>query len=145
VYGKRARWVTAGQALRLCLEGGAAILRQDVGTIRVGYEADLAILGGRDIFLQPKEQMIASLVLGQLGQSVETVVVAGEVVFADGRSTKVDEEALRREVASIVEKSADYAVARERGYVESSALLERFLTAVEAAEGGPVGVVFPGR
>ena len=144
-YGKRASWPTAADALRLCLEGGAAILRQRVGAVRVGHEADLVVLGGRDVFLLPKGQMIASLVLGELGQSVETVVVAGDVVLENGRSTKVDETVLRAEVAAIVEKGVASLPERERGYVERSALIDELIGRVEATAGGPAGLVFPGR
>jgi 5-methylthioadenosine/S-adenosylhomocysteine deaminase len=145
VYGKRERWVTAADALRLCLEGGAAILRRKIGAIRPGYEADLILLGGRDVFLRPKDQMIASLVLGELGASVRTAIVGGEVVLDDGRATRIDESGLRSEVARIVERSAAGDVARSQAYTESAALLERMLAAVEAAEDGPPGIVFPGR
>jgi len=145
VYGKRSQWVTATDALRLCLEGGAAVLRQHIGAIAVGHEADVAILGGRDVFLQPKDQMIASLVLGELGSSVETVIVAGDVVIENGRSTKVNETELRKRVATIVERGAAAEADRARGYGERRAYIEKLMDAVESAEGGPAGVVFPGR
>lgn len=144
VYGKRARWVTAADALRLCFEGGAAILRQPVGAIREGHAADLILLGGRDVFLRPKDQMIASLVLGETGASVRTAIVAGDVVLEDGRSTKVDEAALRTEVAAIVERTAQ-APARAQAFDESRAFLDGLLAAVDAADDGPRGIVVPGR
>lgn len=141
VYGTRDRWIGAADALRLCLDGGAAIIRRAIGAVRPGSEADLIVLGGRDTFLRPKDQMIASLVLGELGGSVRTVVVGGEVVIADGRSTRVDEDALRAEVVRVVEKSVAAGPDRAQAWAQSRALLDRMLAAVDAAADGPRGVV----
>ena len=145
VYGERERWITAADALRMCLDGGAAILRRPVGAVREGSAADLIVLGGRDVFLRPKEQMIASLVLGELGSSVRTVIVGGEVVIEDGRSTKVDEDRLRAEVAAIVERGTAASPERAQAYAEGRAVLGRMLAALDASEEGPRGVVLPGR
>jgi len=133
LYGKRRNWVGAPEALRICLEGGAAVLGQQIGVIEPGWQADLIILGGPDIFLRPKEIMLASLVLGELGQSVQTAVVAGEVVQENGRSTKVSDDHLRQQVAEIVDKSMASLPRRERLAAEHRLFLEKMLTAVVAA------------
>ena len=143
LYGTPDRWITAADALRLCFEGGAAIMRRPIGAIREGSDADVAILGGRDLFLRPKEQLITSLVLGDLGSSVRTVVVAGEVVIEDGRSTRVDETALLAEVARIVEKSVASDPARSEAWRQGRAVVERLATAVDAAVDGPRGLMRP--
>jgi cytosine/adenosine deaminase-related metal-dependent hydrolase len=133
IYGERAAWLSAETALRLCLQGGAAVLRQPLGSLQPGYEADLVVLGGTDIFLRPKEQMINSLVLSELGQSVQTVVVAGEVVLEDGRSTRVDEDKLWRQANEIVQRSFEAPqIPRER-----LTYVQRLLEAVDRTPGGP--------
>lgn len=144
VYGERANWVSAEQALRLCLDGGAAVLRQSVGAIKVGYSADLVLLGGQDIFLRPKDLMINSLVLGELGRSVQTVVVAGEIVLDNGVSTRVDEHALWQEANAIVQASvAD--VAGQRAFFDARwPYLDQMLASIEQTPGGPPCVVKPG-
>lgn len=133
VYGQRAEWLSAEAALRLCLEGGAAALRQPIGSLQPGYEADLVVLGGTDIFLRPKPQMISSLVLSELGQSVETVLVAGEVVLENGRSTRVDEARLWRQANEIVQRSLE----RPQVPSERVAYIQRLLEAVDRTPGGP--------
>jgi cytosine/adenosine deaminase-related metal-dependent hydrolase len=145
VYGERSAWVSAETALRLCLQGGAAVLRQAIGAIRIGHEADLVILGGPDIFIRPKELMINSLVLGELGRSVETVIVAGEVVVENGRSTRVDEEQLWREANDTVQASLEQLPERRAFLAERLPYLEHLLAAVEQTPGGPPPVVMPGR
>jgi 5-methylthioadenosine/S-adenosylhomocysteine deaminase len=145
VYGKRRNWVSAAEALRLCLEGGASVLRQDLGEIAPGAAADLIILGGPSIFFHPKEQMIASLVLSELGQSVEMAIVDGEVVLENGRATKINEDYLRQQVAEYVEKSHGWLPRREETWARQRGYLDRLMTAVDRAEDGPEGVILSGR
>jgi 5-methylthioadenosine/S-adenosylhomocysteine deaminase len=137
VYGERAHWPSARDALRLCLEGGAAVMRQPVGAIKVGYAADIVLLGGPDIFLRPKELMINSLVLGELGRSVETVIVAGEVVLENGRSTRIDEDALWQEANAIVQSSVANLESQDAFFSERWPYLERMLTSIDRTSGGP--------
>ena len=145
VYGKRRNWVSAEESLRLCLEGGAHVLQQQVGALAPGFEGDVVILGGPDTFLRPKDQMLANLVLSELGQSVETVVVAGEVVLENGRSTKLNQDHLRQEIAEYIDKCNHELSQREALWADKHAYLERMVAAVEAADGAPDGVVEPGR
>jgi cytosine/adenosine deaminase-related metal-dependent hydrolase len=145
VYGPRSAWVSSETALRLCLEGGASVLRQQIGAIRPGYQADLVLLGGADIFLRPKDLMINSLVLGQLGQSVETVIVAGDIVIENGRSTRIDEDRLLQDVRQVVQSSLEYVDARRSFLDERWPYIDRLLSAVEAQLDEPYGVVQPGR
>ncbi len=136
-HGPKERWVTADKALSLCLEGGAKILRQPVGAIEPGHQADLVILGGQELFMRPKEHMIASLVFGELGQSVETVLVAGDVVIDGGQSTKINEASLKAEAAAIVEKIGATLGEREAFYQERRGYVEDLLEAVERQAAGP--------
>ena len=139
LYGHRTDWVSPAESLRLCLEGGARVLRQQIGAVQPGYQADLIILGGPDIFLRPKDQMIASLVYGELGQSVETALVAGEIVLEQGRSTRLNEARLRDEVVAILEKANRTTKERGKLLAERRLFIEKVLIAVEAQE-GPKGL-----
>ena len=116
-------------------------MRRRIGAIRPGYEADLIVLSGRDLFVRPKDQMIASLVLGELGGSVRTVIVGGEVMIDEGRSTRVDETALRAEVAAIVARSASAAPERSEAWAQGQAVLARLQAAVASADDGPPGLL----
>ncbi|MBV9120964.1 MAG: amidohydrolase family protein [Chloroflexi bacterium] len=143
MYGRRRDWVTAEEALRVCLEGGAAVMGQRLGAVAPGSEADLIVLGGRELFFRPKQVMIPALVLGELGASVETAIVAGEVVLENGQSTKVNEAHLRMQVAEIVQKSMDSLPRREQFFRERQGILDKMLSAVEAQE-DPDGILIPG-
>jgi 5-methylthioadenosine/S-adenosylhomocysteine deaminase len=137
IYGHREQWVDACEALRLCWAGGAHVLRQEVGAIRPGYQADLVILGGPELFLRAKAQMIPSLVYGELGQSVETVMVAGEILLQDKRFLRVDEQRLHDQAAAIVAKAVAAMPEREALFQERRGYLDRVLAACDCLEGPP--------
>jgi cytosine/adenosine deaminase-related metal-dependent hydrolase len=88
------RWMTSRQALGLATAGGAAVLGDPgkLGTIEVGAHADLAILRLDNDIHRPLGNLWNHLVMYETGQSVDTVLVAGEVVVKAGRCTQVDED-----------------------------------------------------
>jgi 5-methylthioadenosine/S-adenosylhomocysteine deaminase len=87
----------AHRALELAtIRGAHAIGRgHDLGSIEVGKRADLVVLDPRRReWAPPGDDVALQLVWGTDGRAVRHVVVAGEVVVRDGRSTRVDEAAL---------------------------------------------------
>jgi 5-methylthioadenosine/S-adenosylhomocysteine deaminase len=78
------------------IRGAQAIGRgHDLGSIEVGKRADLVVLDPhRREWAPPGDDVALQLVWGTDGRAVRHVVVAGEVVIRDGRSTRVDEAAL---------------------------------------------------
>jgi 5-methylthioadenosine/S-adenosylhomocysteine deaminase len=100
------RWVTAADALRMATLHGANAIpawRAKIGSIRVGYRADIVILKPQ-LRLQPLNDVMNQLVYCENGQSVDTVLVDGRVVVKGGRLTGVDEGALVRAVAPVSKK-----------------------------------------
>ncbi|HEV8719462.1 MAG TPA: amidohydrolase [Candidatus Binatia bacterium] len=98
-------WVTAADALRMATINGAKAIpewRGKIGAIRTGYRADLVILKPH-LRLHPLNNVIHQLVYCEGGESVDTVLVDGEIVVRDGRLTWVDEDALIKAVAPISE------------------------------------------
>ena len=94
-------WVTAADALRMATINGAKAIpawRGKIGAIRTGYRADLVILKPH-LRLHPLNNLIHQLVYCEGGESVDTVLVDGEIVVSDGRLTHVDEDALIKAVA----------------------------------------------
>ncbi|HTP84381.1 MAG TPA: amidohydrolase family protein [Alphaproteobacteria bacterium] len=88
------RWMTSRQALGLATAGGAAVLGEPgkLGAIEVGAHADLAILRLDSDIHRPLGNVWNHLVMYETGQSIDTVLVAGEVVVKAGRCTQVDED-----------------------------------------------------
>lgn len=83
---------TAEMMLGLATSGGARLLRQGSGRLRAGEPADFVVVDTGGLHHQPATRPATGLVLSATGGDVRHVVVAGEVVVRDGRSTRVDHE-----------------------------------------------------
>jgi len=69
-----------------------------LGALEPGRLADLFLFDHRQINTSPAIDPISALVYMGGPQNVDTVIVGGEVLLEDGRSTKVDEQALAEEL-----------------------------------------------
>jgi cytosine/adenosine deaminase-related metal-dependent hydrolase len=101
----------AHEALRHATMGSArsAGLDDCLGAIRPGFKADLMVLDLADPAWLPFNSAARQLVYTETGRSVETVIVDGCIVMKDRRMLSVDEDALRAEVAELMEGfTADY-------------------------------------
>ena len=96
--------VTAAEALRAGTLGGArsAGLAGSIGAVKPGYRADLVLVDLSDPAYLPYNSAIRQLVYADSGRSIRRVVVDGEVVVQDGRSTRVDEATLRAEIEGLM-------------------------------------------
>jgi cytosine/adenosine deaminase-related metal-dependent hydrolase len=75
--------------------GGAdALGRKDLGRLAPGSKADVVIINLRTTRLGPMRDPINALVEYGSGADVETVIVDGEVVVENGRSTRIDDDEL---------------------------------------------------
>lgn len=86
---------TVEQFLELAALGGAAMTGLDGGAIEVGRVADLVVLDVDKVRHTPWNRPVASMVHSGRSSDVEMVVVAGEVIVENGRSTRVDEAEVR--------------------------------------------------
>ncbi|MDA8310998.1 MAG: amidohydrolase family protein [Actinomycetota bacterium] len=95
--------VSAEQALEMATIGGARALRLDhlVGSLEPGKQADITCFDTEDFDWRPLHNPVANLVYGSTGHSVDTVLVAGDIVLERKRLVRVDEGALREEVERI--------------------------------------------
>lgn len=132
----RGRWPSAMDALRMCWDGGARALGQKVGRLASGYRADIVLLRTGGLRIGPKDQVANQLVYAELGRSVETVLVEGEVVVRGGRVVSVDADAIRRDAQRLVEGIWSSLAERERRFGEVAPMLERLEREVRAL---PVG------
>ena len=90
---------TAEQFLELAALGGAAMTGIDGGTLVVGRVADLVVLDVGKVRHTPWTRPVASVVHSGRSNDVEMVIVAGEVIVENGRSTRVNEEHVRAAAA----------------------------------------------
>jgi len=98
---------TAAQVLRMATEHGARTtpFAAEIGTLEPGKAADLVLLDWRQIAhphlaLDHEITVVDAIVHRAKSKGVRTVMVAGEVVYRDGRFTKVDRDAAVAELAA---------------------------------------------
>ena len=85
------------------LAGARAMGLDDrIGSIEVGKQADFVVFDYRRAHLTPVTNALGNLVHVAQGRDVAFVAVDGELVVEDGRPTRVDEEAIRREAAQAI-------------------------------------------
>jgi 5-methylthioadenosine/S-adenosylhomocysteine deaminase len=82
----------AEDALEMATIDGAALLGVDGGSLEPGKLADLVVVDLRGPHLHPFHRAATALAYSARGADVRMTVVGGEVVFEDGRCTRVDED-----------------------------------------------------
>ncbi len=97
-------WLTAEEVLHAATMGGAySVLQEDeIGSLEAGKRADLVVLDMMTANFTPLNDVRNHLVYCENGSSVETVIVNGEIVVADGELTKVDQAALHAELREMM-------------------------------------------
>ncbi len=96
--------LTAAEAFWLVTGAAAdAVGRPDLGMLEVGRRADLVHVDTRDLVFEPvgdADDLLAHLLWSADGRHVRDVWVGGSQVVAEGRSTRVDVDALRADVVA---------------------------------------------
>jgi cytosine/adenosine deaminase-related metal-dependent hydrolase len=87
--------------------GGARALRQAdrLGQLAPGFRADIALLDLDTHAFTPLNDLRRQLLFCEDGGSVRATIVAGRVVYENGRVTTVDEKALRAEARELASAS----------------------------------------
>jgi cytosine/adenosine deaminase-related metal-dependent hydrolase len=94
---------SVGQVLRMATVGGAITtpFGSRIGNLAVGSAADLVLIDWDKIaypYLDPETPILDAVVQRGRTDAVDLVMVAGEVVYRDGRFTRVDRDAALREL-----------------------------------------------
>ncbi|WP_375389165.1 amidohydrolase family protein [uncultured Amnibacterium sp.] len=131
-------WPTAAEVLDALWLGGARAQRREgeLGAVRPGMLADLALLDLHTIAFTPLNDLREQLVHCEDGRDVVLTMVAGRIVAEHGHVTTVDESALLDEARELF--------AAKRPLVESArqasaALVPAYQGMVRAAAGTDVG------
>jgi cytosine/adenosine deaminase-related metal-dependent hydrolase len=93
-------WPTASEILEAATHAGAKSVGagDETGSIRPGLRADIVLLNLNSLNFTPLNDIRNHLVYSENGESVETVLIDGEVVMDRGRLTHVDEHAVLGEL-----------------------------------------------
>ena len=97
--------VTAREAIDIATKGGAAAMgRDDLGEIKPGFVADLAILDLNCPNMQPVNDPVSALAYSAYGSEVETVMVGGKILMENKEFLTIDSERVYHEVSKICER-----------------------------------------
>ncbi len=92
--------ISANEALAMATRGGARALNTDnIGVLKEGAKADLAILNFKKPHLQPHANPVANIVYSASASDVETVIVDGKILVEKGNFLTLDEEKIYYEAA----------------------------------------------
>ncbi len=97
-------WPTAPEMLRALTRGGARAVRREatLGRLAPGCDADVALLDLDTLSFTPLNDLRRQLVFCEDGSSLRYAIVAGQVVYAEGRVLTVDERQLRAEARELM-------------------------------------------
>lgn len=143
-----ARWPGAREAWRAATVGGATALGlgDRLGTIEPGRAADFVLYRTDRVPFLPLNDALRQLCHAERGASIEAVVVDGEVVLAQGRPTRIDADAIGREIAREFEALhpaiADAEASAEQIRPAMQRIYERCLA--EAVADGIIATRLPG-
>ena len=100
------RWLVPEEVLAMATEGSARVLgfEGNLGRLDPGYKADMVFLDLSNINFVPLNNPLRQIVNTENGASISAVMIGGRMVVEDGRLTMVDEDKLRRDVESAVER-----------------------------------------
>ena len=98
------QWPQPAEMLTALTRGGARAMRRAdrLGQVAVGCDADLLLLDLDTVSFTPLNDLRRQLIHCEDGGSVRTTIVAGRVVYEQGRITSVDEPALRAEMRELM-------------------------------------------
>ncbi|HEY7280830.1 MAG TPA: amidohydrolase [Actinomycetota bacterium] len=95
---------SAEEALELATREGARYLGIDAGSISPGMLADLIVVDVSGAHTVPDNRAVTTAVYAARSSDVSMTIVGGDIVYEDGRCTRVDEDSVLEEAR---ERSAD--------------------------------------
>ena len=103
------QWPQPPEILAALTRGGARAMRRAdrLGQLAMGFDADIVLLDLDTVSFTPLNDLKRQLIHCEDGSSVRATIVAGRVVFEQGRITSVDETALRAEMRELMAAGAE--------------------------------------
>ncbi|MPN33969.1 Melamine deaminase [bioreactor metagenome] len=88
----------------MATRNGASVLgRDDIGVIAEGKKADMILVDWQKPHIAPVHKPDSALVYNANGNDVDTVIVDGQIVVRNKKSTLIDEKALIEECQNRIE------------------------------------------
>jgi cytosine/adenosine deaminase-related metal-dependent hydrolase len=102
----RKRFLKAAEIIEIATLGGARALglENETGSLEAGKQADFAVVSLDNIAQQPVHDVYSALLFASNARDVRLTVVAGEEVYRDGESIKVDEREIKAKINEVRRK-----------------------------------------
>lgn len=99
-------WPTAKEVLDCLFHGGARVLLKPdaLGVIAPGRLADIALVDLGALSFTPLNDVYRQMVFSENGSAVRATIVAGKMVYEDGKILTVDEEAIKAEARELAKE-----------------------------------------
>lgn len=99
-------WISAHEVYHMATRAAArsSLMETEVASLEVGKKADIILLDRYDWGFLPLHDIRNQIAFSVNSEAVRTVVTDGRVVMEDRRLTRVDEDALREEIAEAAER-----------------------------------------
>lgn len=98
--------LSAAEILETATLGGAKAMRleNEIGSLDTGKQADLIVVSLKNVAQLPVHDVYAAILFASNARDIELTMVAGEEIYRNGLSKKVDEKALKAEIKAIAAK-----------------------------------------
>lgn len=80
------------------VNGAKALGRDNIGVLRAGAKADIAVFDMSDTYIAPRIDPIQTLILGATGRVTRATIVDGRLSMRDGKVAGIDMDAARADV-----------------------------------------------
>ncbi len=130
------RWLSARDVVAMGTVGGAKALglAGELGELKPGMLADIALLRTDTSFFAPLNDAFRQLVYCENGSSVETVIVDGRIVIEQGRLVTLDQYSVISEFRGIWERTRDSIAPLTGNDLKIFRAMERFQAEQSARE-----------
>ncbi len=100
---------TMAQVLRMATEGGARTtpFGAMLGTLEVGRAADMVLIDWRSVsfpYLDVETPVLDAVIQRAKTSAVRTVLVGGEVIYDNGRFTRIDRDAALQQLSDLLQR-----------------------------------------
>lgn len=102
----RKRFVEPREAIETTTLGGAKALglETEIGTLEAGKQADLIVVSLENIAQQPVHDVYSALLFASNARDIRLTIIAGEEIYRDGQSKKIDETEIKAKMKTIGDK-----------------------------------------
>ncbi len=104
------KFIKATEILETATLGGAKALglEDQIGTLEAGKQADLIVISLENTAQMPVHDVQTALLFASNARDLQMTMIAGEEIYRDGVSKKVDERELKAKIEEIKAKMTDF-------------------------------------